>query len=132
MYCFTVLTEFQVWLSFYGFMMTIKSLFFYILAGLILPTLLLLNAFVIPEPYSHPLIEVALLPRYLMPFLEDRELMKTLTLLVFGRQTANYAPIALIFFSIFWFLVSLALYLLLKNRSDFFNYIKRYSNSIER
>jgi len=111
----------------------IRSLFFYILAGFILPAFLLFNAFVIPEPYSHPLIEVALLPRYLMPFLEDKELMKTLTFLVYGRQTANYAPIALLFFSAFWFIVSIFLYFLLKNRRDlFFYYIKRYSNSIER
>jgi hypothetical protein len=52
--------------------------------GVIVPALLLINAFIVPEPYSHPFIDVAIAPTKLMPFLENRELMRELTIFVFG------------------------------------------------
>ena len=75
--------------------------------GLLLPTMFLVNAFVVPEPYSHPLVNVALAPTKLMPFLEDRDLMHDLTVAVFGRMTPNYAPITILFLIAFWFAVGL-------------------------
>jgi hypothetical protein len=73
--------------------------------GLLLPAVFLLNAFIVPEPYSHPLISVAIAPAKLMPFLENKELMRRLTVALFGRMTPNYAPIAIVFLVIFWFIV---------------------------
>lgn len=78
-----------------------------IIIGAIVPIILLVNAFLIPEPYSHPLINVAIAPTKLMPFLENRELMHKLTLSVFGRMTPNYAPITILFLIVFWFIVGL-------------------------
>jgi hypothetical protein len=77
--------------------------------GVLLPVALLINAFVIPEPYSHPLINVAIAPTKIMPFLEDRELMRELTISVFGRMTPNYAPITIVFLMGFWFIIGLLL-----------------------
>lgn len=73
--------------------------------GISVPTLLLAAAFLVPEPYSHPIIYVGMAPTKLMPFLENRELMGELTVAVFGRMTPNYAPIALLFLIAFWFVV---------------------------
>ena len=75
--------------------------------GLLVPVVLLVNAFAIPEPYSHPLINVAVAPTKLMPFLEERELMHELTLSVFGRMTSNYAPITTVILIAFWFFIGL-------------------------
>ena len=58
--------------------------------GVLVPVILLFNAFVVPEPYSHPLIHVAIAPTKLMPFLENRELMRELTLSVFGTISDLY------------------------------------------
>jgi hypothetical protein len=74
------------------------------LFGLAFPVFLLATSFLIPEPYSHPFISVGLAPTKLMPFLEDRRLMGQLTILVFQRQTPNYAPITTIILVVFWFL----------------------------
>ena len=76
--------------------------------GLLVPALLLANAFLVPEPYSHPLIHVALAPTKLMPFLDNRELMHEFTVAIFGRMTPNYAPITILFLIAFWFLIGLA------------------------
>ena len=84
-----------------------KAIPLHIGISLFLPALLLVNAFLVPEPYSHPLIHVALAPAKLMPFLENRELMHDLTVAVFGRMTPNYAPIMILFLIAFWFLIGL-------------------------
>ncbi|GAB2192103.1 hypothetical protein MAH1_37120 [Sessilibacter sp. MAH1] len=70
------------------------------------PILLLVNAFLIPEPYSHPMIYVALAPSKLMPFLENRELMSNLTQALFGRMTPNFVPIQMVFLVLFWFVAT--------------------------
>jgi len=75
--------------------------------GALVPGAFLVIAFVIPEPYSHPLINVAISPTKLMPFLEDRELMREFTISVFGRMTPNYAPITIVVLIIFWFFIGL-------------------------
>lgn len=73
--------------------------------GALAPVIFLLNAFVVPEPYSHLLIHVSIAPTKLMPFLENRELMRELTISVFGRMTPNYAPITMILLIAFWFAI---------------------------
>jgi hypothetical protein len=85
-----------------------KTILRYFGIGLLFPALLLVNAFLIPEPYSHPLIHVALAPTKLMPFLDNNELMHELTVVIFGRITPNYAPITILFLIAFWFLIGLA------------------------
>ena len=87
----------------------------HILIGVTIPIVLLLNAFLIPEPYSHPLIHIALAPSKIMPFLENRELMRGITELLFGKMTPNFAPIQILFLIVFWFFFSLALSLLWAN-----------------
>ena len=84
-----------------------RVVFLYVLIGLSVPVVFLLNAFVVPEPYSHPLINVALTPTHCMPFLADRELMRELTQWVFGRQTPNFAPITIVILVVFWFFISI-------------------------
>ena len=79
----------------------------YIVIAIVIPLVLLLNAFLIPEPYSHPLINVAIAPTHLMPFLEDKELLHKMTLRVFDRQTPNYAPITIVILIIFWFFTTI-------------------------
>ena len=69
----------------------IKITALYLFVGLMVPIVFLFNAFVVPEPYSHPLINIAVAPTHLMPFLENKELLRELTQIVFGRQTANFA-----------------------------------------
>lgn len=71
-----------------------------------MPVLLLINAFLIPEPYSHPLINLAIAPSKLIPFFEERELMRGLTEFVFGRMTPNFAPIQILILVFFWFFIS--------------------------
>ncbi len=83
----------------------IKPAVKHLVIGVIVPAFLMVNAFLVPEPYSHPLLNVAITPTKLMPFLENRELMRELTLFVFGRMTPNYAPITIVFLVFFWFLV---------------------------
>jgi hypothetical protein len=82
--------------------------------GVIAPALLLINAFIVPEPYSHPFIHVAIAPTKIMPFLENRELMHELTIFVFGRMTPNYAPITIVFLIIFWFFIGIIASLVLQ------------------
>ena len=97
-----------------------KKLGRHILVGVTVPVVLLLNAFLIPEPYSHPLIHIAIAPSKVMPFLENRELMGELTVYIFGRMTANFAPIQILFLIFFWFFFSLGASVLcarLKGRS---------------
>lgn len=84
-----------------------KSILIHCGIGLSLPVVFLVNAFLVPELYSQPLIYVAIAPTKLMPFLENRELMGELTVALFGRMTPNYAPISIIFLIIFWFMVGL-------------------------
>jgi hypothetical protein len=92
----------------------VKSIFMHCGIGLSFPAVFLVNAFLVPEPYSHPLIYVSIAPTNLMPFLENRELMGEFTVALFGRMTPNYAPITIVFLIIFWFIVgvvgSLALF----------------------
>lgn len=85
----------------------IKTVIKHLSLGALVPAVFLFNAFVVPEPYSHPLIHVAIAPTNLMPFLENRELMHELTLLFFGRMTPNYAPMTIIFLIAFWFAIGL-------------------------
>jgi len=88
-----------------------KTVFLYIAVGLAVPIILFVNVLLVPEPYSHPLINVAIAPTRLMPFLENGELLDKLTQWVFGRQTPNYAPITMVILNIFWFAISMvALY----------------------
>jgi len=82
-----------------------RFIFMHCCIGLLLPVVFLVNAFLVPEPYSHPLIYVAIAPTKIMPFLENRELMEKLTVALFGRMTPNYAPISIIFLIVFWFIV---------------------------
>ena len=77
----------------------------YILSGLTIPALFFVNAFVIPWPYSQLLITIALSPVHLLPFLEDKELLHKTTILIFDRQTPNYAPITILVLTVFWFLI---------------------------
>ena len=84
-----------------------KAIGMHIAIGVIVPMILLVNAFLIPEPYSYPLMKVAIAPTKLMPFLENRELMRELTLSVFGRMMPNFAPISILFLIVFWFFVGL-------------------------
>lgn len=92
-----------------------KCIFKHILVGCAVPFVMLINAFMIPEPYSHPLIYLAMAPSKLMPFFENRELMYTLTEFAFGRMTPNFAPIQILILVIFWFLLSLALSVVTKH-----------------
>ncbi len=87
--------------------MNMKGISKHMLIGVTIPVAFIINAFLIPEPYSHPLIYVGLAPSKLMPFLENRELMRHATEFVFGRMTPNFAPIQIIFLIIFWFLLSM-------------------------
>ena len=73
--------------------------------GILIPSFLLFNAFIVPEPYSHPLIHIAIAPAKLMPILENHEFMRELTVLIFGKMTPNYAPIQIIFLIAFWFAI---------------------------
>ncbi|HEC04604.1 MAG TPA: hypothetical protein ENI84_00200 [Thiothrix sp.] len=91
----------------------LKPLIIHLAIGVIIPVLLLANAFIIPEPYSHPLIKVAVAPTHLMPFLDDQELLKSLTMSIFGRITPNYAPITILILMVFWFSVSFLLSVIL-------------------
>jgi hypothetical protein len=91
-----------------------KIIFLYISVGLTVPIIFLVNAFVMPEPYSHPLINVATAPTKLMPFLENRKLLGELTQWVFGRQTPNYAPIITVILIVFWFVVSMMAFYLMR------------------
>ena len=86
----------------------VRSIGKHLAVGLLVPAVLLANAFIVPEPHSHPLIHVAIAPAKLMPLLENRELMRELTMALFGRMTPNYAPIQIVFLVTFWFLVGLA------------------------
>ena len=98
-----------------------KSILRHFTIGLLVPAFLLANAFLVPEPHSHPLIHVARAPAKLMPFLENRELMGELTVAVFGRMTPNYAPIMILFLIAFWFFIGLAgscVYVRLRSRKD--------------
>lgn len=81
--------------------------FVHLAVGLLVPLLLLANALLVPEPYSHPLIHVGLAPVKLMPFLEDRALLDSLGLMVFGRVTPNPAPVLVLVLMVFWFFVGL-------------------------
>ncbi len=86
--------------------MSLKMESKHLLVGAIVPAILLVNAFLVPDPYSHPLIYIGLAPTKLMPFLENRELMASLTEFVFGRMTPNFAPIQILFLMAFWFVGS--------------------------
>nr|CAP48725.1 putative integron gene cassette protein [uncultured bacterium] len=86
--------------------MSMQTMSKHLLVGIAVPVILLVNAFLIPEPYSHPLIHLGLAPTKLMPFLENRELMANLTEFVFGRMTPNFAPIQILFLITFWFAAS--------------------------
>ena len=90
----------------------VKSIVIHFVIGILLPTFLIMNAFLIPEPYSHPLIYLSLAPTKIMPFLENRELMQDLTIVIFGRMTPNYAPTTIIFLIIFWFFIGILLSLI--------------------
>lgn len=81
----------------------------YFIVGLATPLVLLLNAYVVPSLYSHPLIKVAMAPKYLLPFLQNRETLEQLTYFVFGRQTANYAPITILILIFFWAMLAVVL-----------------------
>ena len=83
--------------------------------GLFLPAIFLFNAFVIPEPYSHPLINVAIFPSEFIPIMENRELMRKLTVFIFGKMGPNYAPISITILIFFWFIISLFIGLCFKN-----------------
>lgn len=103
---------------------SLRTTAIYILIAIAVPLVLLLNAFLIPEPYSHPLINIAIAPTHLMPFLEDRELLHKMTLWVFGKQTSNYAPITIIILIIFWFFATIimtfiARYIIKNKQSNF-------------
>ncbi len=87
-----------------------KIILLYLLVGLSVPSIFLLNAIYIPEPYSHMLRYVAKLPLYpLMPLMENKELMRELTLMVFGKMTETYIPIQVLILFTFWFLLSILL-----------------------
>jgi|GEM_PF-2594925 len=106
------------------FKTSLRTTAIYILIAIAVPLVLLLNAFLIPEPYSHPLINIAIAPTHLMPFLEDRELLHKMTLLVFDRQTPNYAPITIIILIIFWFFTTIIMtfitrYIIKSKKSNF-------------
>ena len=83
--------------------------------GLFLPIVFLFNAFVIPEPYSHPLINLAIFPLEFVPLMKNRELMNELTVFIFGKITPNYAPLGIIILIGIWFIISLIIGLCLKN-----------------
>ena len=87
--------------------MNLKVASKHLLVGVMVPAILLANAFLVPEPYSHTLIYLGLAPSKLMPFLEKRELMARLTEFVFGRMTPNFAPIQILFLIAFWFFGSI-------------------------
>lgn len=95
-----------------------RTIILYVSTGLSVPIVFLFNAFVVPEPYSHPLINIAILPTHLMPYLENRELMSELTQNVFGRQTPNYAPIMIVILIIFWFVISMLVLYFVRLISD--------------
>ena len=40
-----------------------------------------------------------------MPFMENNELMRGLTVMLFGRMTPNTAPITILILILFWFFV---------------------------
>jgi len=82
-----------------------KRIYQHLLSGMALPILLILCVFQIPEPYSHPFFYIGIAPRKLMPFLENKHLMRELTISLFGRMTPNYAPITILFLIAFWFVV---------------------------
>jgi len=79
----------------------------HLLVGILVPVLLLINAFLVPEPYSHPLINLAIAPSRLITLFEDRELMRELTEFAFGRMTPNFAPIQILILVFFWFFISI-------------------------
>ena len=100
---------------------TLRGIAKHVGCGLLLPSVFILNAAFVPEPYSHPLIHAALSPGTLMPFLKDRDLMHALTLAVFGHPTPNDAPIQVVVLVLFWWLVGAAASVVhsrLRRRSD--------------
>jgi hypothetical protein len=79
----------------------------HILYGLLLPVSILALSFIIPEPYSWPIIELGIAPSKFMLFLQNEDLMRKLTVYLFDRMTPNYAPITIVFLFEFWFIVGL-------------------------
>lgn len=75
----------------------------YIGAGLSLPAFLVAAVLILPEPYSNPIIGFATAPSEWIPLLKDKDTLHQLTLMVFRRPTPNYAPILMVFLSLFWF-----------------------------
>lgn len=91
---------------------SMRTIFLYASVGILVPGIFLLNALYIPEPYSQPLRFVAKLPLYIMPFFENDNLMRELTLLVFGKMTSTYLPIKVITLILFWGLFAMLLLLI--------------------
>lgn len=88
-------------------MKKLKIALLYLFVGFTIPTIFLLNAFLVPEPYSHPLIYVAKSPEYLFNFILNREILDSLSLLILGYKGQNDGEIAIILFTIFWFFASM-------------------------
>src|SRR5690606_37866999 len=93
---------------------------------------LLVNAFLVPEPYSHPLIQVALAPTRLMPFLESEGLVRGFTIAIFGRMTPNFAPITILVLIGLWFIVGLVgsiVFLKIGRRKDACRFVRAETGS---
>lgn len=91
----------------------VRQAFVHMAYGSFCPASLLVGSFLFPEPYSHPFFTLATAPTKLMPFLENRQLLGELTIIVFGRMTPNYAPITILILIVFWFTVGLCTSILL-------------------
>ena len=109
-------------------MRNIKTILLYLLFGLAVPILFLLNAFLIPEPFSHPFIYIAMSPTYLLNFFEHRALLDSLTIFMFGGQTQNDAPVLINILFIFWFFLSMILLFMLRR---ILRKIKKNKNSFK-
>jgi len=92
----------------------VKTITLYLSIGIGLPFLLLLCSFIIPEPYSHPFVEIAISPTNFIPLFENKELLEELTIMIYGHMTTNYAPISILLLNIFWFFASIFTFYLLR------------------
>lgn len=70
---------------------------------------MLVGVLFIPEPYSHPLIDVAMSPTYLLNFFINREMLDFLTVLMFGGPKQNDGPVLINILLVFWFFLSMIL-----------------------
>ncbi len=82
-----------------------KKGFLLICISLLVPLSLLLIVLFAPEAISHPAAKFLIFP--IEWLVQDKETLRELTSVMFGRMTPNFVPIAMLLSFIFWFLLTL-------------------------